>query len=166
MQIFLACGFDSELSFSSVAPETIISEIEQYVNENLSILKNTSYEGVEYFKFKPGHKSFILNFPNRLKEVKCEGIQSKTSDFSCILRTYIETAEANFGKDPKGFRYSETNRYFSTFIYLMCGKSCYETLSANLPFLKRLQFVSSTCIFSSSCASINSRMLCIYSRLH
>lgn len=86
VQIFLECGFDSELSFFSVAPETIIIDIEQYANEDLSILKNTSYEGAKYFKFKPGHKSFILNFPNRLKEAKCEGEQYKISDFSCILK--------------------------------------------------------------------------------
>lgn len=137
--ILKECGFDSYLPFLSITNETI-NDIEEYVKEDTSILKNTSYEGVKHFKFKPGHKIFLLNLTDRinyLKETKPnEKMQCKLSDFSYILRTFIETAETNFGKHPKGFRYNETNRFFSIFIYLMCGKACYETLSANLPIPK------------------------------
>lgn len=136
VQILGCCGFENELSISSITSDTI-NEIEDYVNEDLSILNNTSYEGVSHFKLKPGHKCAILNLPNhvhRSKESNSDGSdQCKMSDFSYILRTFIETAETNFGKHPKGFRYNETCRHFATLIYLMCGRACYEALCANLP---------------------------------
>lgn len=134
IKILGACSFDSELSLLSINTETI-SDIEEYVNENLSILSETSYKNVEYFKFKPGHKAFLLSLPEFIQEKKnmkpAENI--KLSNFSHILKTFIETAESNFGRPPNGRRYNETNRYFSIFIYLMCGKACYETLCSNLP---------------------------------
>lgn len=134
VKILSACAFDSELSFWSITSETI-DDIENFVNEDISVLENTSYEGVHNFNLKPGHKSFILNLPNRmnyLKEKKID-VPCTISGFSQILRTFIETAEANFGKHPNGFRYGQTNRHFSTFIYLMCGRACYDALCANLP---------------------------------
>lgn len=133
-KILSACGFDSESSFWSITQGTI-DDIEEFVNEDLSILANTSYEGVHNFKLKPGHKSFILNIPNRINHLKEKknDVPCTMSNFSQIVRTFIETAEANFGKHPNGFRYSQTNRDFSTFIYLMCGRACYDALSANLP---------------------------------
>lgn len=135
VKILDACGFDSELSFWSITSSDTIDDIEEFVNGDLSVVENTSYEGVNKFKLKPGHKSFILNLPSRLNSFK--GVQNdvsyETPNFSQILRTFIETAEANFGKHPNGFRYSEINRHFSTLIYLMCGRACYDTLCANLP---------------------------------
>lgn len=89
------------------------------------------------FAFKPGHKSAIIHLANQtklLEKVEADvNMQYKMSDFSLILKTFIETAESNYGRDPKGFRYNDINRYFSTFVYLFCGRACYETLSANLP---------------------------------
>lgn len=120
----------------SIKLETI-ADIENYANENPDILKNTTYENTIKFKFKPGHKSRILLLPNQIEN--SEGTQvkdnsvSKTNNFSQILKTFIETAESNFGRPPNGYRYDEINRNFSTFVYLLCGRACYDTLSANLP---------------------------------
>lgn len=130
LKILDGCYFDSAISLSSITSSTI-DEIEQYVNENTDVVKNTSYEGVLPFKLKPGHKSFLLQLPIRLKESNFDN--KGHGDFSRILKTFIETAENNFGRHPNGFRYDEINRHFSTFVYLMCGKACYEALSANLP---------------------------------
>lgn len=134
VKILDACSFDTDLSFWAITAETI-DDIEEFVNDDLSVLENTSYEGVNKFKLKPGHKSFILNLPIRLTYLKEKQIDEpcKISEFSQILRTFIETAEANFGNHPNGFRYDQINRHFSTFIYLMCGRACYDALSANLP---------------------------------
>lgn len=139
VRILSECGFDTDASISRITPDTI-KEIEEYVNVDLSILNNTSYDGVSNFKLKPGHKSYILNLPNqldRLKQFNCDAKEEcKVSDFSHMLRTFVETAERNFGKHPNGFRYNDSCRYFCTFIYLMSGRACYETLSANLPIPK------------------------------
>lgn len=127
-------GFDTKLALQSI-DQDVIAEIEQQANEDRSILINTSYEQVQHFKFKPGHRILLLNLSKQaqLWNDANEKMPCKMSDFSCILREFIETAESNAGKHPKGFRYNETNQLFSTYIYLMCGKSCYQTLSANLP---------------------------------
>lgn len=134
IKILDECSFDTELSLVSINSETI-SDIEEHVNKNLEILSETSYENVDYFQFKPGHKTFLLNLSKIIQQKKSEEpIEShKSLNFSHILKTFIETAESNFGRLPNGRRYNETNRYFSTFIYLMCGRACYETLSSNLP---------------------------------
>lgn len=127
-------GFDTNLSLQNIVPETI-NDIEEYINENPIILKKTSYKDVNTFKFNPGHKRFILNLPKKisgpLKTTEKE--EFIPSDFSFILQNLIETAKQNSSRHPKGFRYSEVIRHFSTFIYLQCGKACYEALSANLP---------------------------------
>lgn len=114
-----------------------ITEIENYVNDNLTALENTSYQDVNVFKFKPGHKSYLLQLPNQIEMLResqsKDSLQFKMCNFSQILKTFIETAESNFGRKPNGFRYNDINRNFSTFIYLLCGRACYETLCANLP---------------------------------
>lgn len=134
IKILDKCSFDSELSLVSMNTQ-IISEIEEYVNEDLSILSETSYKGIDHFKFKPGHKTFLLRLPDIIEKNKNthQSAAVKSANFSHILKTFIETAESNFEALPNGRRYNEINRHFSTIIYLMCGKACYETLSANLP---------------------------------
>lgn len=134
-KILLECGFDCKLAVSSLDKEGI-KEIEQYANEDRSVLKDTSYENMKTFVFKPGHKLSILQLANEAKNIlkaKVDGRMEQYNDFSLILKTFIETAQSNYGRHPKGFRYNDINRYFSIFVYLFCGKSCYETLSANLP---------------------------------
>lgn len=137
--ILIQTSFENELSLLGIDDE-IIADIELYVNENKDILKNTSYEKVEVFKFKPGHKTFILQMANQVKQKREEktskSVEFESNEFSHILKAYIDTAQANKGRHPNGFRYNEINRFFSTFIYLLCGKACYETLSSNLPIPK------------------------------
>lgn len=122
VRVLDCCGFDNELSISAITSDTI-NEIENYVNENLSMLINTSDEGVAHFKLKPGHKSYILQLPSRMKRLKettFGGLEKcKMSEFSYILQTFIETADANFDKQPNGVRHNETCRYFSVFVYLI-----------------------------------------------
>lgn len=69
VQILAQCGYDSEISISLINSDTI-KEIEETVNEDLSVLNNTSYEGVPNFKLKPGHKSYIINLPNQIHRMK------------------------------------------------------------------------------------------------
>lgn len=136
INILTRSGFDSKVALSCLNLDSII-EIEQYANEDRSVLEGTSYQNMKTFMFKPGHKIVILNLAEQIKILqKSEddgNSHGKMSDFSIVLKTFIDTAESNLEKDPRGFRYNEINRYFSTFVYLFCGKACYETLSANLP---------------------------------
>lgn len=139
IKILEFCAFENESSLMSIDNDAIV-DIEMYVNENPQILKETSYKNVNKFKFKPGHRLLIIQLPQLIKN--CNQTETKLQkighlrpqmNFSQILKSFIETAESNNGKQPNGFRYDEINRYFSTFVYLLCGKACYDTLSANLP---------------------------------
>lgn len=135
-QILEQSGYETESSLLCINNENI-ADIETFANENRAILQNTSYENTNKFKFKPGHKLIILQLPNQIKLLResqsKNSLQSNKNNFSQILKTFIETAESNFEKQPNGFRYDMINRNFSTFVYLLCGKACYDTLSANLP---------------------------------
>lgn len=136
MNILERSGFDTKCSISSIDVNTIAT-IEQYAVEDRTVLENTSYEHVKNFKFKPGHRIFILDLPNQIKRLNemesDDKEQYNSSNFSYMLKTLIDTAQRNSMRNPKGFRYNEAVRYFATYIYLLCGKACYETLSANLP---------------------------------
>lgn len=132
-------GFENEQSLLGINME-IINDIEKYLNENKSILQNTSFKNVADFSFKPGQKAFLLALPNQIKQMRETKpdlkLLLKLNDFSCIIKTFIQTIETNHGRHPKGFRYNDINRNFATYIYLLCGKACYQTLSANLPIPK------------------------------
>lgn len=126
-------GFDSKLALESL-DEDLIAEIEQQANDDRSILTSTSYENVATFKFKPGHRIFLLNLKKQVNLWnETEMVSRDTSLFSYMLRKFIQSAEENAGAQPKGRRYEKSIQSFSTYIYLMCGKNCHETLSANLP---------------------------------
>lgn len=133
-------GFDTKIALLNINNEAI-NEIEQYVCENQSILDSTSLQKDGNFRFKPGHRRFLLELPTQIQKMTEEEDQhslhvTHTTDFSYILNMLINTAKFNSNKEPKGHRYEETIRYFATYIYIMCGKSCYDTLSANLPIPK------------------------------
>lgn len=68
--IIFEAGFDAESALATIN-STSIKNIEEYVNENKNILKETVYEHLITndlaFKLKPGHKSIILNLPKSLE---------------------------------------------------------------------------------------------------
>lgn len=134
-QILTGSGYDTLLSLQSI-DLAAINDIEEYVNIDRSMIRGTSYENFEYFRFKPGHRSFIIQVVHKIQNINLSNEKSHSSVFSYVLKKLIETAEANFNKDPKQCRYSEEVRYFATYIYLLCGKNCYEVLAANLPLPK------------------------------
>lgn len=71
--IIFESGYDSESAIASINSSSIKS-IEDYINENKEILKNSVYEHLVEndlpFKLKPGHKSIILTLPKSLQEYK------------------------------------------------------------------------------------------------
>ena len=61
----------------------------------------------------------------------------KEAGFSVILKELILTAIHNGNLSKNNAEYSDIIRYFSTYIYLIGGRSCYEVLSQNLPLPSR-----------------------------
>lgn len=147
-KILVESGYDTLLSLQNLDSEAIC-DIEHFVNTDRSITKHTSYENQGHFRLKPGHRLFLMQLAEKIRSKNLvENIhiaeKNQSPVYSYILKKLIATAQANSAKDPKRYRYSEELRYFATYIYIMCGKSCYEVLSANLPLPK----VTSVCMCS------------------
>lgn len=130
---------------------------------NLSCCHSESYKSeiqLGRFEFIPGHSTLILKFPAIIAEIEqsnqletkskilaemstqlcfwekldevCSKVKSEPA-FSILLKEFIQTALTNFEKLPNSKRYSEVIKYFSIYIYILCGRNCYEILSSNLP---------------------------------
>lgn len=143
IKILKATGYVTE-NILKLIDESQINKIEGFVRKNRGILKDTSYENRNDFEFLPGHRVLLLNLPKEIEGMKSvnknapETVEkfANWSQFSFMLQSLIETAELNSNKHPNGNRFNENVQNFSTYIYLMCGRSCYDTLSANLPIPK------------------------------
>lgn len=74
-KIIIEAGFDAESAIATIDLNSIIN-IQDHINENKIILKDTVYESVLendlQFKLKPGHKSIILDLPKLLKEFEAK----------------------------------------------------------------------------------------------
>lgn len=154
--ILLACGYDSLLSLKQITSERI-DEMEHYIEKKkekiISKLDDggdvdivNEYKNQNQFKFLPGHRSIILDIANDIKDMQVQqesqskhlaNVIEENSDeqieYSVILSQLIETAERNKNKSKYANCYTDTIKYFSTYIFLLCGRTCYETLYRNLP---------------------------------
>lgn len=114
-----------------------IQRIENFFNDNKAKFADgfmgTEYESMHPFAVIPGHCALIESLPAYLENQNQSTTMENTPIFSQIMKLLIETTENNAGRNAKGKRYQEKLRNFATCIYLLCGRSCYETLSANLP---------------------------------
>lgn len=143
IKILDTLGYSNSISISAIQPADIIS-IENYINEeeksivdDFDCCNAETYQNQKTFRLLPGHRQLILNLKNHLHDMQAVSQPnyqlSHLNEFSILLKTLIETAERNVNKIPTQYRYNEIIRYFSVYIYLQCGKMCYETLCRNLP---------------------------------
>lgn len=50
-----------------------------------------------------------------------------------MLSKLIESANTNRNKSKNAYQYDDIVKNFATYIFLLCGRTCYETLNKNLP---------------------------------
>lgn len=149
-RILIESGFDTTLSLRSITHQTI-NNIEEYINNDPETLEGTSYDKLKRFQFRPGHRVFLNNLPqmiHRMNEVAESLAEPVTFNLSYVLKMLIETAQKNSDREPKGWRYHEVIRYYATYVYLLCGKQCYEVLCSNLPLPKAGTIRMYSCILS------------------
>lgn len=138
----ILCGYDSLFSLREIN-ESKIDKIENHITVNhmetiktFNCCHSNYYKNLTTFRFLPGHASIISALPKYIENYK---IAYQSSNFelngrySFILEEMVRTAESNLFKDSNHATYSDTIRYFATYIFLLCGRSCYEMLRANLP---------------------------------
>lgn len=153
-RILSACGYDNEISIQNLKD---LDSIETYLNkpmmrgtiDSLSCCKSEIYKAQEKFQLLPGHRMYILNISLKmqLKQEKhlemvytitvpglnfMEQVQNEPA-ILFLLKEFITNSMNNFQKMSNSRRYSEIIQDFSTYIYILCGRYCYEVISRNLP---------------------------------
>lgn len=147
-RILNEAGYNTSMALSSIQTldidtiEECVNKELRYIIDDLDCCNSTTYQKQKEFHFLPGHRKLILKLKDHLHEmhVAKTSISSQrqstlkhSNEFSTLLKMLIETAGQNANKIPTQYRYSETIRYFAVYIYMTCGKMCYETLCRNLP---------------------------------
>lgn len=148
-----SCGYDSLYSLKQITSERII-EMELFIDTKkqriLSKLDDDNndkaviqYKKQSQFVFLPGHHDILLNIPNNIKEMQSQWElvpnandserKDVATEYSTILSQLIKTAERNKNRSKHANQYDDIIKYFSTYIFLLCGRTCYETLNRNLP---------------------------------
>lgn len=155
-KILSVSGYENEISISNMK-ESDFKQIEEFVNKHhrpmidcLTCCKSAIYQAQEKFELLPGHKSLLLHLSQQMN-LKREHYSAPTADssifretnfieraqsepaFSLLLKEFITNSVNNFKKMPNSRRYSEIIQDFSTYIYMLCGRKCYEVISSNLP---------------------------------
>lgn len=137
-KILSLCAYDTIASLRNINCESI-TEIQRQVNlhfrpslQVLNCCHSNYYKQQSEFELLPGHRDFLLSLPRYLCALTTAN-SSKNTAFSTVLNSMIETARQNADKDNHNAQYNDIIRFFSTYVFLLCGRSCYEVLNHNLP---------------------------------
>lgn len=141
-KILSTSGYDSLPSIQELC-ENKLNEIEKYISDfgssvinELNCCHSQEYKNQTQFRLLPGHRTLLSILPRKINEMHEQIANEKTllsQDIPVILSELVKTEKKNSKKGKNHAEYSDILRYFSTYIYLMSGKCCYETLNANLP---------------------------------
>lgn len=174
--ILFQTGYDCEIALECLNEENLL-QIEEYANDKLhDVINNLKCAHAEthladimkkQFKFLPGHRSLILSLPKHIalrrsnSETQPQSVwkqldnicfrMKKEPALSNLLREIVKTAITNYQKTANLYRYSDIIQYFAIYIYMLCGRQCYEMISSNLPmpaastigtFIQILRFIN------------------------
>lgn len=59
------------------------------------------------------------------------GDAEDVTNYSVMLREFIDSTDYNHDKPDEAHRYSERIKYVCIYLYILSGKLCYETLALN-----------------------------------
>lgn len=133
-----ATGYDSFASIIELSSEKIC-ELEQYITSNgivgdLECCHSQTYKNQKKFAFLPGHRTILKTLPETIKKINSDRQENLNLNHrSVVLNELIKCSDENAQKNKNQAQYSQIIKDFFTYIYLLGGKNCYETLKANLP---------------------------------
>lgn len=154
-EILNSCGFNHSLSLENFSDE-YLSQIEDHMRKfSQNTIKKfdcthhgcpiAHYKDQKIFKLLPGHRMLITSMAKCINQNRQRTVL-KTSDatllkniethsgLSRIMKGMIQTGIENSHRPKNKFEYTDTIKYFATYIFNMCGRSCYSVLYKNLPF--------------------------------
>lgn len=148
------------LSIKQFSNETI-NELEQYIQKKKSSIlpeiyeklacfgeddhSLSEYDNQDLFEFLPGHRTILLSLKSNIQRMQKQAVaraynnaannsvEIESGKYPFILTEFIKTANQTFNKSKHAHQYNDVVKYFSTYIFLLCGRTCYETLNKNLP---------------------------------
>lgn len=143
-----ACGYSNLLSLKNISAESI-AQINDHVNvycrdliQNFSCSHAEFYKKQHTFQLLPGHRQLIIAMGKAIDqhhkndeseyETLTKAIE-KNSCFSVVMKELMKTALRNKQHVKEKAQYSDIVRYFATYIFILCGRSCYTVLCKNLP---------------------------------
>lgn len=152
-EILTSCAYTSLLSLKSISEDNeSCSTIEEYINEycgelihNLNCSHAEIYKNQTQFKLLPGHRGLILlmskiiaksideQHDNQCEEVLLCQLIEKSPHLSVLLKELVKTAVTNGQRPKNNAQYSDIIRYFSTYLFITCGRASYTILYENLP---------------------------------
>lgn len=144
-KVLIFSGYDTLSSLQSISPDSI-TRIENYMDQNgeniiqgLDCCYHDSYKEQKKFKFLPGHYDFLLILSKNIthyitNERTClkQAVEHNLG-LSVIMKELIYTSLRNETVDKNNAQYSDIVRNFAIYIFILCGRSCYEVLYENLP---------------------------------
>lgn len=124
-----SCGYEMISSLCALNIERV-REMENFINEHrINQIREFECSHSEYYKeredfsFLPGHVTILLTLPKYVETNPNKIRHLPGSDrYSFILNELIKTAEKNL--DTNRASYSDNIRYFATYVFLLCGRSC------------------------------------------
>lgn len=139
-------GFDSIVSLKYISEQAIVNT-EKYTNKNLLYLKKilhsddpstVAYKKQSVFEFLPGHRAILLALPDIIKNIELQSNMENTlveniKEYPIILKKLVESFERNKNKSKHANQYDDVLKCFSTYLFLLCGRTCFETICKNLP---------------------------------
>lgn len=155
-------GYDSLLSVKQIDEQKICAInnfMKNFIKTNRETLQAIDkkdettfiYETQNEFEILPGHRTVLLALPGYIQKMfdsseRLKGPNRNTepetslnvpnpdsNGYSVILSKLIESAHTNKNKSKNANRYDDILKDFATYIFLLCGRTCYETLNKNLP---------------------------------
>lgn len=138
LKTFLSlCAYDTLASIQNISIESI-QDIERHMStctdavQLLDCCHSEIYKNQREFKLLPGHRDFLLSMSSyRKNDFTASQSPEQTSTFP-VLQAMILTTNQNMQNNKHHAHYNELIRYFSTYVYLLAGRACYEFLRSNL----------------------------------
>lgn len=139
-------GFDSVVSLKYISQQTIV-DTEKYIAKNLLYFQKclnsddpstVAYKKQRSFEILPGHKAILLALPDIIKNIESQNnIENALADnikkYPIILKKLVESFEKNKNMSKHANHYDDVLKCFATYIFMLCGRTCYETICKNLP---------------------------------
>lgn len=165
IKLFLSlCGYDTLTSLSYFSRESL-TDIEAHISKNLDQIQLLDCCHAEIYKTQnnefsliPGHRDLILavsaqisvhlatqkNHHNTHDNTSCNTLNQaiqRHASLSVIEKELVRTSLKNAKFSKNNAEYSDNIRFFATYIFILCGRSCYEVLRKNIS----LPSVSTVC---------------------